>query len=151
MRNHVITVPKRRPPSPHSCSKSRSPLRQLAAAKPSQVIRANKIMNMVSATQLGSGTVFSYLHIFFGGKIDDCSKHGADDYPKQLVPIKERHADPVRFNFVVEGWPEDGDELNDQEQVPPAPPAPLATRSVHGTLPKICLRPRHEKIAGCKI
>ena len=34
-----MSVPKRRPPSPHSCSRSRSPLRQRAAAKPSQLMK----------------------------------------------------------------------------------------------------------------
>src|SRR6516165_2776336 len=43
---------KRRPPRPHSCSKSRSPLRHLAAAKPNQVIKANNIMKIIRESNL---------------------------------------------------------------------------------------------------
>src|SRR4029079_6845906 len=51
-----MTVPNRRPPRPHSCSRSRSPLRQCAAAKPSQVIKANSRTKIMSAVQFTSCT-----------------------------------------------------------------------------------------------
>src|SRR5580692_6329732 len=105
MRNQVTTVPKRRPPSPHSCSKSRSPLRQLAAAKPSQVIKPNTDMKMIRAVQLASCTVFLpppsalscevyVIALVFRRKIHDRGKHSADDHPKQLIPVEERQANP---------------------------------------------------------
>src|SRR5271166_5768226 len=138
MRNQVITVPKRRPPRPHSCSRSRSPLRQLAAAKPNQVIKANNKTKIVRAVQFTSCTVspLPALALVFGRKIHDCCEHSTDDYPKKLIPVEERHADPIGFCFVVKGRPEDGDKLDKKEQVPPAPRAPLFTWSVHRPLPK---------------
>src|SRR3954470_24195581 len=41
----MITVPKRRPPSPHSCNWFRSPRRQRDAKKPIAVTAANRIEN----------------------------------------------------------------------------------------------------------
>src|SRR5271166_4136459 len=136
MRNHVITVPKRRPPSPHSCSRSRSPLRQLAAAKPSQVMEANNKTKIVRAVQFTSCTVsplpasapLSGLYAaasVFSSEIHDSCEHSADDYPKKLIPVEERYADQIGFCFVVKGRPEYGDELDKEEQVPPAPRAAL--------------------------
>src|SRR5271167_2960583 len=104
MRNQVTTVPKRRPPSPHSWSKSRSPLRQLAAAKPNHVIKPNTAMKMIRAIQLTSGTVFLLppslalgymvyvIRLVFRRKIHDRGKHGTDNYPKKLIPVEERQA-----------------------------------------------------------
>src|SRR5262249_58466672 len=47
----------RRPPSPHSCNRSRSPLRQCAAAKPSHVMKPNRATKTTSAVQFTSCTV----------------------------------------------------------------------------------------------
>jgi hypothetical protein len=58
-----------------------------------------------------------------GRKIDNCGQDGSDDDPKKLVPIEERHADPGWVDLVVERRPKNRDELNQEEQVPPAPPA----------------------------
>ena len=60
-------------------------------------------------------------------KIHGRGKRGTDDDPKQLIPVKERHPDPIRLYFIIEGWPEYGDELDKKEQVPPAPTALLLT------------------------
>ena len=62
--------------------------------------------------------------LVLGREIDDRGEHGADDHPKQLIPVEERHADPGRLDLVVEGRPEHRDELDDEEQVPPAPSRP---------------------------
>src|SRR5208337_1936669 len=123
-------VPKRRPPSPHSCSKSRSPLRQLAAAKPSHVMKPNSSTKMPRATQFTFGT---RLPSDLRGPIDHRGDRGAHDDPQQLEPVKERNAPPGRYNFVVEGWPEDDDDLDEEEQVPPAPTAASLVRAVHAT------------------
>src|SRR5215469_15882426 len=103
MRNQVTRVPKRRPPSPHSCSRSRSPLRQRAAAKPSQVMRANSATKMIKAVQFTSCTAFlpgcpCYLlplprlawcslqaALVIGCEVDSCGQDGPDDDPKELV------------------------------------------------------------------
>src|SRR5262249_57450100 len=63
--------------------------------------------------------------------ICDRGKRGADRYPEELIPIEERHADQRRLGFIVEWWPENRDELHEEEQVPPAPPPTLPLRSVH--------------------
>src|ERR1700722_19996172 len=116
-RNQVISVPKRRPPSPHSCSRSRSPARQRDAAKPSQVTAANSSTKMVRAVQLTSATAFPQvshwrylrprvcarhilrcaLRLFSRREVDDHSENCADENPDQLVPIEERQADQRRL------------------------------------------------------
>src|SRR5215470_17697437 len=100
MRNQVTRVPKRRPPSPHSCSRSRSPLRQLAAAKPNQVMKPNSATKMMRAVQFTSCTAFTpelrvrgsacELHSILGCEIDDRRQNGADNHPNKLVPEEER-------------------------------------------------------------
>src|SRR6516225_1994122 len=154
-------VPKRRPPSPHSCSRSRSPLRQCAAAKPSQVMKTNSARKMMKAVQstfctallpvspryfaaffLMSGTgpgVISALIV--GYKVDDCGQDGSDDDPKKLVPIEERQADQGWLGSVVEWRPEHCDELNEKEQVPPAPSCAFADLSFHVS--------SQEEVAAC--
>src|SRR5665213_147646 len=138
-------VPKRLPPRPHSFSWSRSPLRHCAAAKPSQVIKPNSATKTMSAVQLTSCMISprltsSYFLIsslitkfrdadaalIFGRKINDRGQNGADDDPEQLIPIKERHTDPGWLELVVERRPDDREELDHEEQVPPAPSAALA-------------------------
>jgi hypothetical protein len=70
--------------------------------------------------------------IYFGTlilsrKIHDRGKRGADDDPKQLIPVKERYPYPIRLYFIIERRPEYGGELDEKEQVPPAPAALLLT------------------------
>src|SRR6516165_5500415 len=95
-----MTVPKRRPPRPHSCSRSRSPLRQCAAANPSHVIRANSTTKTESAVQLRSSTAFPQSFIRFDsqvelgaslldGEVDDRGEHGTDQHQGKLEPIEE--------------------------------------------------------------
>src|SRR5580692_707600 len=149
-------VPKRRPPRPHSCSWSRSPLRQCAAAKPSHVMKPNSAMKMIRAVQFTSCTVClptftSYClvssaprrggapspddefapRLLLGREIDDRGQHRRDDHPEHLIPIEERDARPGRLDRVVERRPQHGDELNDQEQVPPAPAGALVSFLIH--------------------
>src|SRR6266581_463235 len=134
-----MNVPNRRPPRPHSCSRSRSPLRQRAAAKPSQVINANSRMKIVRATQFTSATALLPIFFFYprlltaarlcgkadllilGRKVDDRGQDRSDDDPQELIPIKERNAGPRWLDRVVEGWPEHRDELDRKQQIPPAP------------------------------
>src|SRR5579871_185375 len=115
-RNQVISVPKRRPPRPHSCSNSRSPRRQWAAAKPSQVMKPNSRMKTVSAVQFRS-----MAPLLFGRPIDHGRYGRADEYERELEPVKERHAREGRFDRIVEGNPQGRDELEQKQQVPPTP------------------------------
>ena len=66
-----------------------------------------------------------------GGEVDDRGQNGADDDPEELIPVEERHADQRRLRLVVEGRPQDGDELDHEEQVPPAPCSPPPASLVH--------------------
>src|SRR5580704_190208 len=151
-------VPKRRPPRPHSCSWSRSPLRQWAAAKPSHVMKPNSAMKMIRAVQFTSCTaclpIFTFLFllpcipatwrdnvtrrrplrsqlILLCREIDDRGQHRRDDHPEHLIPVEERDARPSRLDRVVERRPKHGSELNDQEQVPPAPAGALVSFLIH--------------------
>src|SRR5579863_1126621 len=118
-----MRVPKRRPPSPHSCNWSRSPLRQFAAAKPSQVMKPNSTTKTMRAVQLTSATaslprpaLCLFRMIWFSAEpwgaptapgqllvvsreIDDRGQSGADDHPQHLVPIEERNAGPIRLRL----------------------------------------------------
>src|SRR5262249_25354478 len=127
-----MRVPKRRPPRPHSCRRSRSPLRQWAAAKPSHVMKPNRATKTTSAVQCTSGTEclrMSWLGRRFcagsrsvlRGEIDDRGQNGADDHPGELVPVEEGDAGEGGLEPVVERRPQDRDELDEEEQVPPAP------------------------------
>src|SRR5271166_2402174 len=101
-----MTVPNRRPPRPHSCSKSRSPLRQRAAAKPSQVMKPNSSTKMLSAAQFKFGTTLPcfgsagfYIRRFLrrkalaivGREIDHRGEYRTRNNPQELKPIEERH------------------------------------------------------------
>src|SRR5580700_10513549 len=125
-----MSVPKRRPPRPHSCNRSRSPLRQRAAANPSQVMKPNRRTKTLSATQLTCS-----MSVSLGGEVDNRRGDRADDHPQHLVPIKERHAYPVGLGTVVEGRPQNRDELHEKQQVPPAPATALALYITHGAYP----------------
>src|SRR5215471_7377220 len=99
-----MMVPKRRPPRPHSCSRSRSPLRQCAAAKPSQVMSPNSTTRMISAVQ--SMIIALRVPLPVGGEIDDRGEDRAEDHPQQLVPVEERQPDPGGLDLVVEWRPQ---------------------------------------------
>src|SRR5271169_6371053 len=162
-RNQVISVPKRRPPRPHSCKRSRSPARHLAAAKPSQETKANSATKTVRAVQFTSATavlprkslwfscwVFWLLSLLccaprgserrapllvFGREIDDRGQDAADDHPEQLVPVEKRHADEGGINSVIGRHPEQKYELHHEEQIPPAPQRTLRALAVHFSPP----------------
>src|SRR5580658_8734802 len=111
-RNQVTTVPNRLPPSPHSCSWSRSPLRQRAAANPSQVMKPNSTMNTPNAiwftwpimcplrTRIPPASWLVPDH-----PVDHRREDGAHDDPEQLEPVKKRNADQRRLGLVIEGRP----------------------------------------------
>src|ERR1700761_5484290 len=118
-----MSVPKRRPPRPHSCNMSRSPLRHRAAANPNQVMKPKTTTKMISAVQLTAcmadrlrcgavihslssvGSAASAASIVPDGQVDDGRDDGADDNPEHLVPIEIRHAQIVRLDLVVERRP----------------------------------------------
>src|ERR1700730_4398997 len=143
-----MSVPKRRPPRPPSFSRSLSPRRQWAAAKPSQVMNPNKSMKTMSATQLISCMAPPGLSIIvaarllslrgFGDPINDGRHGGADENQSQLKPVEERHADPGGLGGVVERHPQRHYELCQQQQVPPAP-AMIRLRALHHTSPRVAL------------
>src|SRR4030081_2742113 len=109
--------PKRRPPTPHSGRGWRSPLRQWAAAKPSQVMKPNSARKMMRAVQFTSCMASSgfflimvrdcapELRSLLGREIDDGRQDGADDDPKELVPVKKWDAGPGRLELVIEWRP----------------------------------------------
>lgn len=76
-------------------------------------------------------------------EVDDRGEHGADDDPEELIPIEERHADPGRCLSIVEGGPEDCDELDKKEQVPPLPRSPLLSRPSHRVSARSRFAPGH--------
>src|SRR5882762_10228385 len=156
-----MTVPKRLPPSPHSCSKSRSPLRQRAAAKPNQVMKANSSTKIVSATQFTSCMTFPWFVIvlwrqigagdaglLLSGQIDHRRDYGADEDPQQRIPVEEWNAHPIGLGTVVEGRPEHGDELDEKQQVPPAPFAARSLCIVHRDLLSNLCRPHQPLSPG---
>src|SRR5262245_23206036 len=130
-------VPKRRPPRPHSLSWSRSPLRQCAAAKPSQVTSPNSATKTISATQFtsvtetyslesggsGAGGSDAETASVVGREINDGGQHRADQNGGELIPVEKRQAKPRWLDRVVERRPDDAGELHDEQQVPPAPAA----------------------------
>src|SRR5580704_12452298 len=107
MRNQVTTVPKRRPPSPHSCSRFRSPLRQRAAAKPSQVMKPKSNTKIINAIQSTCATS----KLFLRGEIDDRADHYTEDHPGELIPVEERQTYPGGLNAIEERRPEHGGEF----------------------------------------
>src|SRR5690348_15639014 len=81
-------------------------------------------------------------------EIDGGGEHRADDHPQELVPIEEGHADEGRLELVVEGRPQHDDELDEEKQVPPAPPASLVLVLLHGDdLPPALIRRMVERRA----
>src|ERR1700733_8004161 len=96
----------------------------------------NSTMKMISAIQLTFGTAFPHRFVFrpesfFGREIDHRGEYRADEHPQELIPVKERHADPIRLGLVVERRPENDDELDHEEQIPPAPSVPFLLCIIH--------------------
>src|SRR5689334_2868716 len=121
-----MIVPKRRPPSPHSCSSSRSPRFQREATKPSTVTSAKKKRKTASAVQLTPPSLIARvprLHV------DDPGQQRADRDPEELVPVEEREAEEARLRLGVERRPEQ-EEVGQQEQEVPEAPPPGLRRSV---------------------
>src|SRR5882757_9629625 len=137
-----MTVPKRRPPKPHSCSRSKSPLRHFAAAKPSQDTRPNNNTKIVSAIQFTFDTPIPLIlfRSVFGGVVDDGSQDRTAEDPSKLKPIKERNPDEGGFGLVVKWRIQRHHELDHEQQVPPAPAAALLIRCIH----RFFLRHRQE-------
>jgi hypothetical protein len=75
-----------------------------------------------------------------GREVDDRGEHGADDHPKQLVPVEERHADPGRLDPVIKRRPHHRGGLDDEEQIPPAPSRPPPALLIHLLPPASPLR-----------
>src|SRR5271156_1583968 len=123
-KNQVTTVPKRLPPRPHSCNRSRSPRRQRAAANPSQVMKPNSRTKTTNAIPFTCGTtlpleVLCALLRIPRHQIDHGGEHRAHEDPQQLKPVEEGDAEQRRLRFVVKRRPENHQKLHDEEQVPP--------------------------------
>src|SRR5579883_84642 len=128
-----MSVPKRRPPRPHSCSTSRSPRCQWAAAKPSQVMNPNRAKKTMRATQLMS-CMSAPARLAFGNQVDDRRDGGADQHQRELEPVEERQPDPGWLEGVVQRHPQCRYEFREQQEVPPVPAV-------------MWLRPRHHIIS----
>src|SRR5580704_15750799 len=63
-------------------------------------------------------------------EIDHGGEHRAHQDPEQLKPVEEGDAEQRRLRLVIEGRPENHEELHDEEQVPPAPPVAFTRRAV---------------------
>src|SRR6185312_12936908 len=79
-----------------------------------------------------------------GGEVDKRGQDRADDDPGQLIPIKERQAAQCRLHRVVEGRPNHRDELDDEQQVPPAPSAAPASQIIHNDCSSCVSRTRRQ-------
>src|SRR5215831_18463372 len=124
-RNQVTNVPKPRPPSPHSlrCSVS-SARRQRAAAKPTSVTTANKMMTMVKAMALPLTSAHlpraslrgRWLAAVLPPPSQPAEQVGSegqdrdDRHPYELVPVEEREAAERRAGVVVERHPQRPDQ-----------------------------------------
>src|SRR5579871_1748303 len=124
-----MSVPKRRPPRPHSCSWSRSPLRQCAAAKPSQVMKANSATKTKSAIQSTCATLLPFLVSFVAPdrtsltrshEVHDRREHRTHQHPGELEPVKEGNAPERGLDLVVERRIESDRELHEEQQIPGA-------------------------------
>src|SRR5215468_9064916 len=76
--------------------------------------------------RIPSSTKFS-----LGREVNDRCQDRADDHPEKLIPVEERHARKRRLRAVVERRPKHRDELDDEEQIPPAPFPARAWPVVH--------------------
>src|ERR1700676_1135484 len=131
-----MRVPNRRPPRPHSWSWSRSPRRQWAAAKPSQVMKPNKRTKTVRATQFSSITHAPAAPPStgpLGREINDGGRGCASYDQRHLKPVEERNAGPGWLDRIIERHPEGRDEFSQKQEIPPAPL--VSTVVVHWSLP----------------
>src|SRR6185312_8090235 len=117
-RNHVTTVPKRPPASPHSLRRPRSPRRQRAEAKPRIVTAPKNTTNTMRAVQL-IGMLF-----VLGHEIGQRGQQRADDDAEKLKPVEEREAPQARLDPVIKRHPH-GERDQDQQQPQAPDPAPL--------------------------
>src|ERR1700730_16040212 len=108
-----MMVPNRRPPSPHSGKRVRSPAFHRAATKPRTVTSRKKKAKMMVAVQ-------SIIWGSTGLQVDDENQDRRDRDPKELIPIEERESEQGRFTRVVERHPEQGDKGHEQEKSPQA-------------------------------
>src|SRR5579871_3265796 len=138
-RNQVTRVPKRRPASPHSWSRSRSPRRQRAATKPRMVTIAKKIMKTVKATALNMENLL-YSSASSPQEIQRGGENGREYNPEHRVPVHEGYPDKRRVRIVVERRVQQGDKGNDEEDEQPGTPLPLDRRlGRHSRTPFISL------------
>src|SRR6202020_1582263 len=86
-------------------------------------------------------------YLFFDAEIDDRREHGTDDHPQQLEPIEKRNAEQVGLGPVVQGRPKGDGELDDEEQVPPAPATALFL-SVHRETSRLSLSADPTRVRG---
>src|SRR4051812_11523028 len=81
-RNQVISVPKRRPPNPHSCRCVRSAAFQREATKPSTDTSRKKNANTPHAVQCTSA-------LMAAPAMHDVRQQRGDGYPGEHVPVEE--------------------------------------------------------------
>src|SRR5665213_1512906 len=146
-RNQVTTVPKRPPASPHSCRRFMSPRRQRAETNPIPVTSANSAIMTPSATTFtwpsGFGESMARRRSRVSvrdvrapgtfGRINRNRYDGADYYPEELIPVKERYPVQRRLNRCVAGNPERANVWNDQQKRDRASPSAFALDRRIGT------------------
>src|SRR5579875_2688692 len=137
-----MSVPKDRPPRPHSWMLFRSPLRQRAATKPMTVTSKNKAAKIMSAVQLiafqliigippfAAAPMLPALHCAQAmadhravrrrwslpvREIDDGGDGRAEGQPQQQIPIEERNAFDGGIGLVVACDPQQGDKRHQQQ------------------------------------
>src|SRR5215831_20397129 len=128
-RNHVMKMPKPRPPRPHSLRWSRSSAwRQREAAKPTSVTAANMMMTIVSAIALPLMSVLLPPVVVRGLTVNrltpvrqpaeqegDAGQDRDDRHPHELVPVEERESPECRGEVVVERHPQGADQGGRQQ------------------------------------
>jgi predicted ATPase len=55
----------------------------------------------------------------------DAVKSAAALSQRRLRLVEKRHADPIGFGSIIEGWPENGDERDKEKEIPPSPSPPV--------------------------
>src|ERR1700733_3935791 len=98
-------------------------------------MKPNSRTKTTNAIPFTCGTTFSLeilraLLRFPSHEIDHGGEHRAHQDPEKLKPVKEGDAEQRRFRLVIKRRPEDHEKLQDEEQVPPAPLAAFARRTV---------------------
>src|SRR5271163_1488740 len=110
-------------------------------------MKPNSSTKMTSATQFTSCTMFPRRFVslpyppsipgrlWLDREIDHRRQHRRDEHAQHLEPVEERHAHPDRLGAVVERRPQDDGELQHEQEIPPAPAAPLFRYGVHRDAP----------------